>query len=189
MFIICGPGGAGKGSIVSQVVARDPSLWLSRSWTTRSPRPGEPQDVYCFVTREEFAAKIAAGGFLEFAEIVGELYGTPAPEVPPGISVILEIDVQGAAQVLEKRPAHTHVILILPPSREVQEQRLRSRGDSDAHIASRLELADTEEEVGRVLARDVVVNDDLERAVNEVCSIINRYRHDVGPPLVPGRRA
>lgn len=189
MFILCGPGGAGKGSIVSKVVSCDPSLWLSRSWTTRARRAGEPQDAYCFVTREEFASKASAGGFLELAEVVGEMYGTPVPEVPAAKrGVLLEIDVQGAAQVVEKRP-DARVILILPPSREVQEQRLRRRGDPEAHIARRLELAPVEEEAGRRLAHHVVVNDDLDRAVREVCSIINRYRVGDGVPCtdpVPG---
>ncbi|MDA8399140.1 MAG: guanylate kinase [Actinomycetota bacterium] len=178
LFIISGPGGAGKGSIVSRVVASDPSLWLSRSWTTRVPRSGEAEDAYCFVTREDFKAKIASGGFLEWAEVVGELYGTPVPEAPAGSDVVLEIDVQGAAQVLGRRP-DARMILVLAPSREAQEQRLRGRGDSEEHILRRLRIAPSEENAGRRLADHVVINDDLERTVAEVCAIISRYRGNV----------
>lgn len=157
-------------------------MWLSRSWTTRPPRPGEAPDAYVFVDREAFLRHAEAGGFLEYAQgTAGDdnLYGTPMPHPPPGRDVLLEIDVQGAEQVLARDP-DALVILVVPPSRDAQEARLRARGDDDAHIRRRLGMSAHEEEVGRRLASAVVVNDDLERAVDEVAAIVERRRHHRG---------
>jgi guanylate kinase len=120
-------------------------------------------------------AKVEQGGFLEWAEYVGNLYGTPLPEPPPGCDVILVIEVQGAQQVLERVPDAV-MVLVVPPSRAVQEARLRARGDSDEHVAKRIAVAAEEERAGRELADHVVVNDDLDRAVDEVAGILARYR-------------
>lgn len=152
-------------------------MWLSRSWTTRPRRPGEPEDSYVFVDRPTFEARIADGGFLEWAELAanGHLYGTPWPEPPPGADVVLEIDVQGAAQVLERHPDAV-VVLVVAPSPGEAAARMRARGDDEDHVAARLELARSEEERGRRLATHVVVNDDLDRAVAEVAGILERSR-------------
>jgi guanylate kinase len=165
----------GKGTLVSRLVAADPDLWLSRSWTTRSRRPGEPEGAYTFVDRASFDRRVEEGGFLEWAQVLGELYGTPAPEAPPGKDVVLEIDVQGARSVLSRCPSAL-VVLVLPPSREAQAKRLRARGDSEEQVASRLSLGELEEAEGRALAAHVVVNDDLERATAELAGIIQSHR-------------
>ena len=167
----------GKGTLVARLCEDVPGLWLSRSWTTRARRPGEPAEAYTFVDRPTFERHAADGGFLEWAELPanGHLYGTPWPEAPAGSDVVLEIDVQGAAQVRERHPEAV-VVLVLPPSREELEARMRKRGDDEAAIASRLAIADDEVEQGRRLADHVVVNDDLERAVGELAGILGGSR-------------
>jgi guanylate kinase len=174
--VLIGPGGAGKGTVATELVAHDPQLWLSRSWTTRTPRPGERERAaYVFVDRPTFEDAIARGGFFEWAEFLDHLMGTPIPDPPPGSDVLLEIDVQGAEQVLAKRPDAT-VILLMPPSPEVQAERLKARGDSDEHIARRVELARAEVERGAKIAAHTVVNDDLDRAIAELTAIVDRTR-------------
>ena len=157
-------------------MAQDPTLWESRSWTTRARRPEEPPDAYTFVDRDTFLDKVENGGFLEWAEYVGNLYGTPMPDPPAGSDVILVIEVQGAQQVLERVPGVV-MVLVVPPSRRVQETRLRARGDSEPHVQQRLAVAEEEERIGRALAHHVVVNDDLDRAVHEVAGILGGYRN------------
>ena len=174
-FVICGAGGAGKGSIVSRLVEHDDSLWLSKSWTTREQRVGEPDSAYVFVGRDEFDDHIRAGGFLEWAQFFEHRYGTPVPVAPAGSDVVLEIDVQGALQVREVDPTAV-VVLVLPPSRDEQRRRMQHRGDSDEHVAKRLAKSDAEEEVGRTLADLIVVNDDLDRTVADVEALIASCR-------------
>ena len=151
------------------------NLWLSRSWTTRRPRRGEAADAYTFVDRAAFEEHVAAGGFLEWSAHFDNLYGTPIPVPPAGSDVLLEIDVNGARQVKSQRP-DAIVLLVLPPSRQAQEDRLRKRGDAESTIASRLARADEEERVGRELADHIVVNDDLGRAIDEVVGIVESVR-------------
>jgi len=122
-------------------------------------------------------AHLAQSGFVEHAEVAGYLYGTPTLEAPPGKDLLLEIDVQGARQILERHPDAV-MVLVVPPSRQVQEERLRRRGDPPEMVARRLDMSQEEEEEGRRLAHHVVVNDDLERAVDEVAGILQRYRAD-----------
>jgi guanylate kinase len=186
--VLIGPGGAGKGTLAAELVARDPTLWLSRSWTTRPPRPGEQQrESYVFVDRATFEEAIARGGFFEWAEFLGNLMGTPIPSPPPGADVLLEIDVQGAEQVLAKRP-DAEVILLLPPSLEVQAERLAARGDDEGHIERRLEKGKEEVARGRAIAAHTVVNDTLDQAVGEVAAIVDRTRagsHSAANPEEP----
>ena len=152
-----------------------PNLWLSRSWTTRERRQGEAEDAYVFVDRAAFDAHLAADGFLEWADVFGHRYGTPWPDPPEGADVLLEIDVQGAAQVKARDPEAV-VVFVEAPSREAQEARLRARGDREDLIAGRLAGAPAEEEAGRFLADHIVVNDDLDRAVEEVAAILESCR-------------
>jgi guanylate kinase len=158
-------------------VAQDPQLWLSRSWTTRPRRPGEPEDAYHFVDRATFEAAVAEGRFLEWAEVVpGQLSGTPLPEPPPGRDVALEINVDGARQVRAAYP-DCLVVLVVAPSVDAQIERMRQRGDTDDQIAKRVKLGIEEERIGRRLANAVVVNDDLDRAVAELAGILDGHRN------------
>jgi guanylate kinase len=125
------------------------------------------------VTRDEFMANAKRGGFLEWAEYLDDLYGTPNPEADR--DTILVIEVQGAAQVLEKRP-DAHMILVVPPSREALATRMRGRGDPPDRIERRLAAADAEVARGRELAHDIVVNEDADRAALEVAGILASYR-------------
>jgi guanylate kinase len=175
MFVLFGPGGAGKGTVADRLVANDPALWLSRSWTTRVRRPGEHEDAYVFVDRPTFEDHIRCDGFFEWAEFLGNLYGTPVPDPPEGRDVLLEIDLQGAQQVRRLQP-DARLILLLPPSSEAQEARLRARGDDDSHIEKRLAVASAEEREGRAIADVVVVNHDVTQATADVAGIVERYR-------------
>lgn len=177
ILVLSGPGGVGKGTVVRRLLDIDPRLRLSRSWTTRPRRPGEPEDAYVFVDAATFESHLARGGFLEHDEFLGNLYGTPMPDTlaDPRFDLVLEINVQGAEQVRHHQP-RALVVLLVPPSRLVQETRLRARGDDDEHVAQRLAIAEFEESKGRALADAVVVNDVLERAVNEVAGIVATRR-------------
>lgn len=182
IIVISGPGGVGKGTIVDALVARDPELWLSRSWTTRGQRPGERPDAYHFTTSVAFEERISAGGFLEWTEFLGNYYGTPLPgEETAGRDVVLEIEVDGAQQV-KRRFSDAVLIFILPPSRSEQERRLRERGDPGDKVMARLKKAELEEPIGRQLADHVVVNDDLETTITELLGIIaaERGRRRIG---------
>lgn len=176
IFVISGPGGTGKGTIVDRLLARVPRLWLSRSWTTRDRRQGEPADAYHFVDVATFHEHAAAGGFVEWVEFLPDSFmGTPVPAPPADEDIVLEIDVRGAAQIKERVPDAV-VILVVPPSRAEQEARLRRRGDAPKRVAQRLAMAAGEEAAGRRLADHVVVNDDLDRAVEEVAAIVEAHR-------------
>jgi guanylate kinase len=157
------------------LIASDDSLWLSRSWTTRAPRPGEPADAYVFVGDDEFERHVAAGGFLEWAEFLGHRYGTPVPDPPPGHDVVLEIEVQGARQVRDAL-ADPLLIFLDAPSRSVQAERLRLRGDPEDAIDRRLVAADAEAAAARDLGMIPVVNDDLDDTVAAVHGLIQARR-------------
>ena len=180
LIVLIGPGGTGKGTVAARLLAADEHLKLSKSWTTRAPREGEPRDAYVFVDRPRFEEEAARGGFLEWAEFLGNLYGSPVPDLSDGRDVLLEIEVQGARQVLEREPRAV-VILLSPPSEAVQAARLRGRGDDEAHVASRIEKGRQELEEGRQIASYEVVNDDLEQSVVELLGILASLRSSAAP--------
>jgi guanylate kinase len=153
---------------------RDPTLALSRSWTTRERREGEPEDAYHFTDRAAFEARRAAGGFLEWTEFLGNYYGTPLPEADAR-DLVLEIEVHGAAQVRAKHP-ESLLVFVLPPSRAEQRRRLVARGDPPDKVQARLKKADDEEPIGRAMSDHIVVNDDLDATVNEILRVIDKRR-------------
>lgn len=161
--------------MVRHLVERDPSLWLSRSWTTRERRPGEAEDAYVFASPADFRKHVDADGFLEWVEFLGSSYGTPIPNPPPGRDVLLEIELQGALLVKERHP-EAIIILLVPPSVEVQRQRLATRGDTPERIEARVVKGELEMRQGNKIAHETVVNDDLETAIGAVADIIAKYR-------------
>ena len=188
--MIAGPSGVGKGTLVRAVRARVPDeLVLSVSATTRRPREGEVDGRdYRFVDRDAFAGMIADGDLLEWAEVFDNLYGTPSSFVEEHLAagdVILEIDVQGAAQIRDRAPDAV-LILLRPPSLDELARRLRSRGtESEDRIARR--LGEAERELAQASWFDhEVVNDDLERASSQVAAIIEESRARL-PGSVPQR--
>ena len=175
IVVISGPGGVGKGTIVAQLLDRDPALWLSRSWTTRDRRPGEAMEAYHFTDAERFLAHVAAGGFLEWVEFLDYYQGTPVPDPPPGHDVVFEIDVHGARQIAE-RYDDPLLIFVDAPSPEAQEARLRGRGDPEEKVHARLAKAAEERGVADELGMVPVVNDDLERAIEEIQGLLETRR-------------
>lgn len=189
LFIVSAPSGAGKTTIVERLVEQMPQLRLSRSYTSRAARSGETDGVdYNFVSRERFEAMIAAGDFLEWADVFGNLYGTCASDtqrlLADGSDVVLVIDVQGARQVRTLRPNAT-TVFVMPPSFAVLEQRLRGRSkDSEAAILRRLQVA--RDEVASFTEYDfIVLNDELTAAVDRLRSIVlaERCRRTFMTPL------
>ncbi|HEY3943387.1 MAG TPA: guanylate kinase [Acidimicrobiales bacterium] len=184
--MLVGPGGAGKGTVAERLSSVVPRLWLSRSWTTRDRRPGEDPKAYVFVDRPTFERRAREGGFWEWAEFLGNLYGTPVPRPPEGHDVLLEIDVQGARQVLERRPDAT-VVLLVAPSAAAQRARLEARGDDPEHVRRRLERAEEEIRVGRLLSQGAeVVNTDVQGAVDRVAGIVEATRAARRAPVTSG---
>ncbi|MCX6513742.1 MAG: guanylate kinase [Actinobacteria bacterium] len=175
IIVVSGPGGVGKSTIVEALVQRDDRLWLSRSWTTRERRPGEAEDAYVFVTREQFQQRIADNGFLEWTEFIGNMYGTPNPEAPAGRDIVLEIEVDGASQVKKMHP-DAMLLFVLPPTREEQRARLQGRGDVEQKVEQRLRKAEDEEPIGKALADFVLINDDLNATIDEMLGLINAAR-------------
>lgn len=180
LYIVAAPSGAGKSSIVNAVLARDPNICLSISFTSRQPRPGERHaEHYHFVSAAEFEAMVAAGDFFEHALVHGDWKGTARQSVEPqlasGKDVLLEIDWQGARQVRAKVPGAVSVF-ILPPSREALQQRMRNRAqDSEETIRQRLDAA--REEMSHYTEFDyVIVNEHFDTAVWEMCAIFTASR-------------
>lgn len=172
IIVIAGPGGVGKDTIAEALCAEDDRFVLSRSWTTRPPRAGEGPNAYTFVDRDAFEARIAAGGFLEWAEYHGNLYGTPMPDPADQRHLVLVIEIQGARQVLDLFPDDAFMIVLEPPSEEVHLERIRGRGDDEAAVQRRVAAAFEELAEGREIAHATVVNDRLTQAVTDVRRIL-----------------
>lgn len=177
LLVISGPSGAGKGTLYNRVLAADPTITFSVSYTTRGPRPGEVDGKdYCFVTEEQFRQMLDRDGFLEHADVHGHLYGTPRQPVldalEAGRSVMLDIDPQGALQVMEKMPDCVSVF-ILPPSFAELRRRLTGRGtEKPEEIERRLRNARGEVQLmGKY--QYLVVNDDLEVAYRTLQGIVD----------------
>lgn len=184
LFVLSGPSGAGKGTIRARVFEALDGLSYSVSCTTRAPRDGERDGVdYRFVTPEDFAAHIAAGDFLEWADVHRHRYGTLKSDVEKvlneGKDMFLEIDVQGALQVKKKMPEAV-TLFVVPPSIEVLEERLRER-HTEGEAELRLRLRNAVEEMKQRDRYDfVVVNDSLDEAVDRVCRFVEQRRQAQG---------
>ncbi len=161
--------------MVDALIERYPELWLSRSWTTRQRRPTESEDAYVFVTTAEFEERIAEGGFLEYASFLGNYYGTPTLDAPEGRDVVLEIDVQGARQVIKKDP-EALLIFLQAPDADEQEARLRRRGDVPAKVEQRLAKAAEEADAGLELGAFVITNHDIDETVDAMWAVIEKAR-------------
>ena len=182
VFLFSGPSGSGKDTILKQVFARMPELKFSISSTTRDWREPSDDEKYRFLTNEEFEAGIARNGFLEYAEYCGKYYGTPAAPIEnwrnEGLDVVIECEVQGALQIMEKLPDLTS-IFIIPPSVEVLRKRLTGRQTESAEqTEKRIATA-----IGEMKLADryeyLVINDHLDDAVDLVCDIIKAQRAKV----------
>jgi guanylate kinase len=187
LVIISGPSGVGKSTICGKLVERLDNVYLSVSTTTRPIKPGEQNGrEYWFVGRDEFERQIIAGNFLEYAQVFGNLYGTPKDKTQAALQqgkiVILEIDVQGAVQVSKLYP-DAELIFILPPKHAELEKRMkelhkringRHRDDAE-DIKKRLTGASVEIAAAWQYYRHMVINDNLDQAVNEIVEIINKF--------------
>ena len=178
LFVISGPSGAGKGTLVKALIEQVPDAWLSVSATTRKPREGEVDGKhYHFIINDQFDDLVRQDGFLEWAQVHSNKYGTPRAQVEQAIAegkqAILEIDVQGAFQIKEKIP-QSILVFIEPPSLEILEERLRGRGtETEDGIAARMSVA-TMELLEKIKYDIAIVNDDLDVAAKELVDFVEK---------------
>jgi guanylate kinase len=180
VFIISAPSGSGKSTLVTRLLDELKNLTFSVSYTTRSPRAGETNgESYHFINRDDFMERIEKKEFLEYADVFGNFYGTHQSALAgakhDGKDLVLDIDVQGAAQ-LKKRIPDAVTIFVLAPSRQILEQRLRARGQDREEVTQR-RLADAAKEIRNYSLYDyVLINDDLAEAVETLKSIVRAER-------------
>jgi guanylate kinase len=180
VFIISAPSGSGKSTLVSRLLASDPDLLFSVSYTTRRPRGNEiPGESYVFISRDDFCRRIANGEFLECAEVFGNYYGTHESVLEQarseGRDLILDIDVQGARQLKQRIPDAVSVF-ILAPSRDILEQRLRARSQDSEEVIQR-RLSEAAEEIRNHDQYDyILVNHQVEESVGILAAIIKAER-------------
>jgi guanylate kinase len=180
LFVVTGPSGVGKGTLIKKLLERVPDLELSVSATTRPPRPGERDGVdYHFLSKQEFDRLLAEDRFMEHASYSGHRYGTLVSEVEPrlerGAGVVLEIEVQGARQIRTRMPDAV-LVFVAPPGPEALRERLEKRGtDSEQEIERRLRVA-REELAAQREFRHVIMNDDLEHASERLAALVHAER-------------
>ena len=180
LFVISGPSGVGKDALIEKLVAQDPGIRRSVSYTTRAPRPGEKDGVdYSFVSREQFDRLIDEGEFLEYASYDGNLYGTSAHRVADleaaGFDVILKIDVKGAEQVRQRLPGATFIFLEPPSMQELIRRSATRQTESAEDRSARQMIAEVEMRYASHYDH-VVVNDELERTSHEILGLIQAAR-------------
>lgn len=188
LFMVVAPSGAGKSTLVNALLAQEPSIKLSISFTTRAPRPSEQDGrEYHFTSEKDFLARRAAGEFLESAEVHGNYYGTSrlliADQMRAGTDVLLEIDWQGAHQVKKQFP-HAVGIFILPPSITALEERLKKRGQDEPNVITRRILAAGGEIAHAPEFEYVIINQEFATALAELSSIVRATRCRFGQQAV-----
>ena len=174
VIVVSGPGGAGKGTIARALVEGDNGLVLSVSWTTRRHRVDDAHDAYVFVEREAFERRRTEGGFVEWNEFLGCLYGTPVPDPGDRRDLLLEIDVAGGRQVLDRYP--DALCMFVDASDAILRRRLLARGDSTERADERLAEADRERAEATSLGYRFIANEDLGSAVAVMAEMIASYR-------------
>lgn len=180
LFMVVAPSGAGKSTLVNALLAQEPTIKLSISFTTRAPRPGEQHGrEYYFTTVEDFLKRREAGEFLESAEVHGNYYGTSRllieEDMKAGSDVLLEIDWQGAQQVKKQFPTSVG-IFILPPSIDALEERLKKRGQDEPHVITRRILAAGGEIAHAPDSEYVIINQEFATALSELKAIVQASR-------------